>query len=116
VIKANSADLSKFLNPDSRTVTWQLRDQFPTSDFQGYNLGSLLSGFIRTVNWAEKSLNTKLFAGNHKPDLACLSKFGFRALKVPGFRARPIVPKQDLVDAYCNKHLPNKCKVETPIP
>ena len=103
-------------NPNSRTVTWQLRDQLPTSESQGYNLGSLLSGFIRTANWADENLEINLFAGNHQPDLTCLSKYGFRALKVPGFRARPILPKQDLVDSYCNKHLPNKCKVKTLIP
>ena len=103
-------------NPNSRTVTWQLRKQFPTSDSQGYNLGSLLSGFIRTAHWADENLEIKLFAGNHQPDLTCLRKYFFRALKVPGFRARPILPKQDLVDSFCNKHLPNKCKVKTPIP
>lgn len=103
-------------NPKSRAVTWQLRDQFPTSDYQRYDLGSLLSGFKGTVIWAERYLEIKIFPGNHKPDLACLSRYGFRALKVPGFRARPKLPKQDLVDAYCNKHLPNKSKIESPIP
>lgn len=50
-------------------MTWQLREQFPTSDSQGYNLGSLLSGFIRTAHWADENLEIKLFAGNHQPDL-----------------------------------------------
>ena len=103
-------------NPSSRIMVWQLRDQHPTTDCQGYSLDNLLSGFIRTANWAEKYLETKLLAGDHKPDVTSLSKYGFRAIKVPGFQARPILPKQDLVDAYCNKYLPNINKIEFPIP
>ena len=60
-----------------RTVSWQLRDQHPATDFQGYNLGNILSGFIRTANWAEKSLDLKLFASDHDPDVTSLSKYGF---------------------------------------
>lgn len=102
--------------PSCRAVIWRLRDQNPTMDFQGFNLGSLLSGFIRTANWSEKTLGIKLFAGEHKPDVTSLSKYGYRAFKAPGFRARPILPKQELVDIFCNKHLPNKVKIEFPIP
>ncbi len=97
-------------------MMWQLRDQHPTTDFQGYNLGNLLSGFIRTANWAEKCFGVTLFAGDHKPDVTCLSKYGFCAIKVPGFQARHILPKQELIDVYCNKYLPNKNKIEFPIP
>lgn len=49
-----------------RTVSWQLRDQLSITDFEGYNLGSILSGFIRKGKWAEKSLGLKMFEGDHK--------------------------------------------------
>jgi len=43
-----------------------LRDQLSITDFEGYNLGSILSGFIRKGKWAEKSLGLKMFEGDHK--------------------------------------------------
>ena len=102
--------------PDSRQTIWILKDQEPLRDFQGKHVGDLLSGFVRCINWAEKHLNIPIFPGEHKPDITSLSKYGYKGLKVAGFKSRAVLPQQDEVDNYCNKFLNLRKALDSPIP
>ena len=104
-------------NPNSRAMVWLLKDQNPLRDFQGKHLGDILSGFIRCINWTEKQhLNAQIFPGEHKPDCTSLSRYGYKGLKVAGFKARPVLAKQHEVDQYCNKYFANRKVLDSPIP
>lgn len=103
-------------NPNCRSMVWLLKDQNPLRDFQGKNIGDLLSGFVRCVNWAEKHLNVRIFPGDHKPDTTALSKYGYKGYKAAGFRSRARLPQQESIDNYCNRYLTNRKAFDSPIP
>ena len=103
-------------NPNCRAMVWLLKDQNPLRDFQGKNIGDLLSGFVRCINWAEKHLNVRIFPGEHKPDTTALSKYGYKGYKAAGFRSRARLPHQEAIDIYCNRFFTNRKAFDSPIP
>ena len=106
-------------NDYARAKVWLLKDLNPTQDFQNCHAGDLLSGFVRITNWCAKMrfahLGVELFPGDRKPDVCSLSRYGYRG-KGAGYKARSALPAQDMVDKFCNIHLPNQKVFTPPIP
>ena len=102
-------------NANNRSIHWVLKDLHPTMDFQGFHCADLLSGFTRCVNWTKKHLQVSLFPDLPKPDVVSLTRYGFKG-KTAGIRARALLPKQDMVDEYCNIHMCGKTCFRLPIP
>ena len=102
-------------NENNRSIHWVLRDLHPKMDFQGFHCADLLSGFTRCVNWTKKHLQISLFPDLPKPDVVSLTRYGFKG-KTAGIRARALLPKQDLIDDYCNMHMCGKTHFRLPVP